>query len=242
ARVQVLVRDRRLGRFALPVNRYDPPAFAVVEQLNAVDSAREWLARLLVAGLVGAEHLGNVAVLFHTSGDFALEKSFFVEEWLRPRDVVVHGQDAGSYVASGLLGGRDQPCAGHKERAHPVPVALLTGSAGDDVIEGGHDAVHRADVFWLRGRCGWLRSACSGCLACLRWIGFGRRSGLGPPCGGKQRYKSDNKGSHAAEQDESCRSDGAKMLRKYVTAGARRLRECERHARGTREGRSEDGY
>src|ERR1044072_6744348 len=56
---------RRARRLGLPDDADDPPAFAVVHELNAVDAARERLRVVrLVAALLGGPGGGDVGVGF----------------------------------------------------------------------------------------------------------------------------------------------------------------------------------
>src|SRR5688572_10729140 len=80
ALLQVLRRDRVVRSLAIPVHRHDPPTLAVVQQLNAVDPARE---RLRVLGgtlrVVRAERVSHVAERVRLSADLALEEPVALE-------------------------------------------------------------------------------------------------------------------------------------------------------------------
>src|SRR5581483_2171861 len=126
---QVLRRNRVLRRLRLPHDRHDPPALAVVYQLKAVDAA---LKGLIIAGvvarLVGAEHLSNVAELLNFVRNAALEKSFLLEKWSGALDVIVGREHACAHL--GLvrtLPRRNQPRAGIEQRMKAIPVTLLAG-------------------------------------------------------------------------------------------------------------------
>src|SRR2546423_13643613 len=61
--LKILFRERHLRRLGLPEDADDPPALAVVHQLDAVDAARERLRVVgLVAALVPAPGVGDVGV------------------------------------------------------------------------------------------------------------------------------------------------------------------------------------
>src|ERR1043165_7261418 len=63
--VLICLWEGRLRRLGLPEDADDPPAFAVVHELNAVDTAREglWVVRF-VAALIRAPGVDDVAVSF----------------------------------------------------------------------------------------------------------------------------------------------------------------------------------
>src|SRR5690554_684222 len=70
----------RLSFRTVPEDRNDPPARAVVEELDAVDAPREGLGvRGRVQGLVGAEHVDDVAEAVLTASDLALEEAVALE-------------------------------------------------------------------------------------------------------------------------------------------------------------------
>src|SRR5262245_43136423 len=74
-------RNPVLGALVLPANRQNPPAFAVIEELKAVDAAHERLgiARIM-ARFVSAPNVSNLTKPFDSSGDF-----FFVKPFLQNR-------------------------------------------------------------------------------------------------------------------------------------------------------------
>src|SRR5690606_41838113 len=96
------VLRRQLQRFVLrlPHQRHDPPALAVVHELDGVDAAH----RVVVAGdgaLVGTEHVGDVAELFGTSRQLLLGETTFDQERPGSGDVVVGLQEAHAGAAVG---------------------------------------------------------------------------------------------------------------------------------------------
>src|SRR4051812_29423795 len=80
--LQIFRWNRRVRRFCLPHDGHDPPAFAVVHQLKAVDAALKRLRVLnMVARLISAEHVSDVAVMIDLVGHAALKESFLFQEW-----------------------------------------------------------------------------------------------------------------------------------------------------------------
>ena len=75
------------GILVLPVDRQDPPAVAIIEELKAVDPAHERLrVARIVTRFVSAPNVSNPAKLFGSPGDLLFEKAF-VKKWFYPRDV-----------------------------------------------------------------------------------------------------------------------------------------------------------
>src|ERR1700756_1864000 len=85
--LEIFLRNRVLGALVLPVNGQDPPAFAVSEELKAVDAAHEWRGIVrIVARFVRAPNVRDPAKLFGPARDFRFVKAGF-QKWFRPRDV-----------------------------------------------------------------------------------------------------------------------------------------------------------
>src|SRR5688572_31774498 len=78
--LQVLRRYRIVGALGVPEDRDDPPAGAVVQELDAVDAARERLRiRLRVLRVIRAEHVRDVAEALHAAPDLALEETALLQ-------------------------------------------------------------------------------------------------------------------------------------------------------------------
>src|SRR6476661_2328149 len=67
------------GGFFVPEDADDPPASAVVKELDGVDAAGEGLVGGSGAGLVAAEDLGDVSELFDTIDDRVFEEAVGLE-------------------------------------------------------------------------------------------------------------------------------------------------------------------
>lgn len=143
---QVLCGDRRGRRLAVPKDGDDPVAVAVLEHLDGIDAALEWLAIFRVAGFVGGEDVHDVAEALGGVVDAALEEALF--ERRRGALLVllrcIYG-DVGA-VSSLVMAGGDEPRIRNEEGAEALPVAWLPGRAGDDVVERGEDGVDGGDV------------------------------------------------------------------------------------------------
>ena len=72
----------------------DPPALAVVEELNAVDAAGEGLFVRSVAGFVAAEDLGDVPEFLDAIDDGGFVEAVGGEEFSGALDVVVDDEKA----------------------------------------------------------------------------------------------------------------------------------------------------
>src|SRR5512132_4257750 len=86
-RLEIFRRNRVLCALVLPVNRQDPPAFAVMKKLKAVNAAHErrgiaWI----VTRFVRAPDMRDPAKLFGAPRDFRFVKAI-VQKWFRSRDV-----------------------------------------------------------------------------------------------------------------------------------------------------------
>src|SRR5688500_19735045 len=80
AALQVLRRDRIVGPLGVPEDRDDPPAGAIVQELNAVDAARERL-RIRLRGLrvIRAEYVRDVAEPLRSAPDLAFEETTLLQ-------------------------------------------------------------------------------------------------------------------------------------------------------------------
>src|SRR3974390_3293434 len=96
--------------------------------------------------LVRAEQVDDVAERLALARNLALEEAVLLEDLSRSLDVAVDVEHAGRGAAVGRGYGRDQPCAGHEQRLHAVPVARLAGRPRDHVVERGYNSVHRLHI------------------------------------------------------------------------------------------------
>src|SRR2546423_6245466 len=92
--LKIFFRERRLRRLGLPEDADDPPALAVVHQLDAVDAAREGLRVVgLVATFVCAPGVDDVAVGFDAARDLLLVEALSGEKLARALGVAVNVVD-----------------------------------------------------------------------------------------------------------------------------------------------------
>jgi len=132
--------------FRVPEDVDDPVAIAVFEDLEAVDAAHEGCGvGGCVAGLVGAPHLDDVAVLLGHIVDGTFVKAHGGHAGAGAGDVAIDGENDGVGVAVGGHRG-DQTGVRNKERAHAVPIAGLALGAGDHAVDGVEDCLGRRDV------------------------------------------------------------------------------------------------
>ena len=86
-RLEIFLRNRVLSALVLPVDRQDPPAFAVVKELKTVDAAHERRGIVrIVARFVRAPNVRDPAKLFGVPRDFRFVKTGFQKRFC-PRDV-----------------------------------------------------------------------------------------------------------------------------------------------------------
>src|SRR6266436_5158978 len=128
-RLEIFRRNRVLRGLVLPVNRQDPPAFAVVEKLKAVDAAHErrgiaWI----MTRFVRAPNVSDSAKLFGAPRDFCFVKAL-LKKWFRPRDILFDIQQLRLKID--IVSSRDAR-SGHysrsriKQRSLTIPVAFLS--------------------------------------------------------------------------------------------------------------------
>ena len=150
--LKVLFRNLVLRTFVLPIDRQDPPATSIVEQLNAVDPAHEryGIARI-VARLVCAPNMRDLAELFDSPRDFLFVESGFLEsllgscdeafdiQHLRRKSASRTDSSGGEIdiVLAGVLRRWNQSCAGNEKRSHAIPIALFPGRARDRIVSRG---------------------------------------------------------------------------------------------------------
>src|SRR5437867_1319379 len=145
------LRERVVRAFLVPEDADDPPAFAIVGQLDAVNAAGEGRFTGGVAGFVAAEDLGDVAKRLDAADDRALEKAMLCEIAAGARYITFHGARTNVNVALAILSGGGVSGAGQEQGTKTIPIAL-TGRAGDDVVESGEDGVDGFDVVRLGSR------------------------------------------------------------------------------------------
>src|SRR5215813_12534120 len=85
--------------FAFPINRHHPPAISIEQQLKAVDSPRERLVALGVAGFVGAPNVRNPVPALYAIGNRRLKEALFFKEGLGPSNVFVRSHAVGRHFA-----------------------------------------------------------------------------------------------------------------------------------------------
>jgi len=144
-----ILRERIIGPLFVPEDADDPPALAVVENLKAVDAAREGRFAEGVAGFVAAEDLSNVAEGFDAAVDGRFEKTVLEEVSAAAVDVIIHGVGMDADGAVGSFASGSEVRAGEEERAETIPVALA-GRAGDHRVESNKDMIDGVDIFGFR--------------------------------------------------------------------------------------------
>src|SRR6266487_3638588 len=80
--------------FVLPIDVYDPPTSAIVEQLNAVNAAHKRCGIIgIVARLVCAPDVSNVSELFGAPGNFLFVKSLLGKIRFHAGDETIYVQN-----------------------------------------------------------------------------------------------------------------------------------------------------
>jgi len=146
-----ILGQRIIGALFVPEDADDPPTLAVVEELKAIDSAREGRFAGVVAGLVTAEDLRDIAKGFDAAMDGRFEKTVFEEVSAATSDVVLDGVGMDANGAVGGLARGGEMGARKEERAEAIPVALA-GRAGDHGVESDEDMIDGVDVFGFSRR------------------------------------------------------------------------------------------
>src|SRR6266581_1237723 len=99
--LKVLFRNRVLRIFVLPVNRQNPPAASVIEKLNAIDPAHEWLGIVrIVTRFICAPDMRDLAELFDPTRDFLFIESGRREIRFDPGNVAIDIQNLRPKVAA----------------------------------------------------------------------------------------------------------------------------------------------
>src|SRR4029077_2673560 len=90
--LEIFLRNRVLGALVLPVNGQDPPAFAIIEELKAVDATHERRGVVFVmARFVCAPNVSDPAKLFGAPRDFCFVKALLKKRF-RSRDILFNIQ------------------------------------------------------------------------------------------------------------------------------------------------------
>src|ERR1700687_548917 len=131
------------GGFFVPEDAEDPPAGAVVEKLDAVDTAGEGLFVGSGAGGVAAEDLSDVAEFLDLVGDGAFVEGGRFEVAACAAGVAFDIEKANRVAVFLCSGG--ETGFGDEEGAEAVPVAIA-GGAGASVVDGFEDTVERIYV------------------------------------------------------------------------------------------------
>lgn len=97
-----ILGKRIVGPLFVPEDADDPPALAVIEELNAVDAAREGRFAGVVARFIAAEDLRDVAEGFDAAVNGRFEKTVLEEVSAATSDVVL---DSVGMNANGAVGG-----------------------------------------------------------------------------------------------------------------------------------------
>src|ERR1700722_2946760 len=110
-----ILGQRIVRALFVPQDADDPPAFAVVEKLEAVDAARERRFAGGVTRFVAAENLGDVAEGLHAIDDGTFEEAGFEEVAAGELGVVAgahgtkaHGTIGAFFGSGGARGGREE--------------------------------------------------------------------------------------------------------------------------------------
>ena len=147
--LEIFLRDFVLSALVLPVNRKNPPAFAVIKKLKAVDAAHEWCGiAWIVTRFVRAPNVSDPAKLFGAPRDFCFVKTL-LKKWFCSRDILFDIQHLRLKID--VVSSRDAR-SGHDSRAGikqgplAIPVAFLSSRSGDHVIRRSDDCVDRLDV------------------------------------------------------------------------------------------------
>src|SRR6185369_477342 len=154
--LKIFCGNRVLCAFVLPVDRQNPPAFAVIEELKAVYAAHEWFGiAQTVTRFVCAPNMSDPSKLLRYPRDFRFVETF-LQKWFHSRDVLFDIQQLRfkfDVVSSRDTRRRHYAGIRIKERPLAIPVVLLSSRPGDYIVSGDDDCVdrlHVARISWLR--------------------------------------------------------------------------------------------
>src|SRR5882724_10342411 len=122
--------ERIVGALFVPEDGDDPPAFAIVGQLDAVNATGEGRFTGGATGFVATEDVGDVAKRLDTAHDRAFEKTVLCEIAARARYISFHGARTNVNIALAILSRGGESGAGQEQGTKTIPIAL-TGRAGD---------------------------------------------------------------------------------------------------------------
>src|SRR5215469_5133485 len=108
---------------AFPIDCDNPPAAAVVQKLDAVNSSSKRFLSLSVPRLVSAPDVGEVVPGLNAVGYRRLIKTFFIEKALCPLRILIWREIVCADLAGFVATARNKSCSGVKQRAKAVPVA-----------------------------------------------------------------------------------------------------------------------
>jgi len=92
--LKILVGERVERAFVLPINAHNPPTTAVIEKLDAVNSAHKWLSvARVVTRFVCAPNVRNLPELFDAPGDFLFVETLSLDERFDTCDVTLDVED-----------------------------------------------------------------------------------------------------------------------------------------------------
>src|SRR5207249_11176841 len=119
------------------------PAGPVIEKLNAINPAHEWLRIVrIVTRFIRAPDMRDLAELFDSPRDFLFVESGSREIRFDPGNVGIDIQNLRreiDIVPAGIDRRRDQTRAGNEKRSPPFPIALLAGRPGNYIVGRGDD-------------------------------------------------------------------------------------------------------
>src|SRR5712691_7392018 len=138
-------RDRVRRFLVEPNGRRHPPPLSVPEELQGVDAAPFDRPVRRAPLLVRAEHLDDVSVGPGDAVDLPLEEPIVHHGGIGAVDerLVIHHAGVGPLVSDPR---RHEPEVGDVERAVARPLPRPAGGAGDDVVVGLYDTIHRGYV------------------------------------------------------------------------------------------------
>src|SRR6267378_3681953 len=107
--------QRIIGTLFVPEDADNPPALAIVGQLETVDAAGEGRFTGGAAGFVATEDLGDVAKRLHAAHDRAFEKTVLCEIAAGARYISFHGARTNVNIPFAVLSGGGESGARQKQ-------------------------------------------------------------------------------------------------------------------------------
>src|SRR5258707_9860596 len=138
---KILRRNRFFRRLRVPEDIHDPIAVAILEKLEAIDTAGKRLRIIeIMPRLISAPNLHNIAKLLNFIVDRAFKETIPGKPPATALTVPIHRQHDGIAMPRATIGRRrshsgNKPRIRNKQRPHTVPIARLALATRDHTVD-----------------------------------------------------------------------------------------------------------